>query len=190
MKKASTPSLLSEARANFIHLPNHARARATGDSPADSLAMRGGHGTRAARCKGGAYAGRSAAPRTAVTPGERAVVRTACEATPVDRMSRVADALSVAVVHLVILRPPAPSKIFALTRLGPGFQLFAGYGMVVSRPKGWGGMVLTAHPRSPGGWVCQQAGGYGLEVGCARVPYHTPQKVRTRGNLLAKEMWL
>ena len=102
MKKASTPSLLSEARSNFIHLPNHARARATGDSPADSLAMRGGHGTRAARCKGGAYAGRSAAPRTAVTPGERAVVRTACEATPVERMSRVADALS-AVVHLVIL---------------------------------------------------------------------------------------
>ena len=63
----------------------------------------------------------------------------------------------------------------------PGFQLFAGYGMVPSRPKGWGGMVLTAHPRSPGGWVCQQAGGYGLEVGCARVPYHTPQKVRTLG---------
>ena len=26
----------------------------------------------------------------------------------------------------------------------PGFQLFAGYGMVASRPKGWGGMVLTA----------------------------------------------
>ena len=26
----------------------------------------------------------------------------------------------------------------------PGFQLFAGYGMVRSRPKGWGGMVLTA----------------------------------------------
>ena len=48
-----------------------------------------------------------------------------------------------------------------------------------SAPKGWGGMVLTAHPRSPGGWVCQQAGGYGLEVGCASLPYHTPQKVQT-----------
>ena len=38
-----------------------------------------------------------------------------------------------------------------------------------------GGMVPSA-----GGWVCQQAGGYGLEVGCARVPYHTPQKVQTQ----------
>ena len=30
-------------------------------------------------------------------------------------------------------------------------------------------MVLTARGRQPGGWVCQQAGGYGLEVGCAMV---------------------
>ena len=52
--------------------------------------------------------------------------------------------------------------------------------MVPSRPKGWGGMVLTAHPRSPGGWVCQQAGVCGLEVGSE---YHTipRKKLEPRG---------
>ena len=45
------------------------------------------------------------------------------------------------------------------------------------------GMVSSAE-----GWVCQQAGGYGLEVGCASVPYHTPQKVRTQGAAPAEEI--
>ena len=48
---------------------------------------------------------------------------------------------------------PYPAKSWAvrsfltLPRSQSGFQLFPGYGMVRSRPKGWGGMVLTAHPR-------------------------------------------
>jgi len=49
-----------------------------------------------------------------------------------------------------------------------------------------GGMVLTARGRQPGGWVCQQAGGYGLEVGC--VMYHTiPRKKSEPSKASSKE---
>ena len=41
----------------------------------------------------------------------------------------------------------------------------------------WGGMVLTAHPRSPGGWVRQQAGGYGVwSRGGLREDHTIPRK--------------
>ena len=62
-------------------------------------------------------------------------------------------------------------------------------GMVKSLPKGWGGMVLTARGRQPGGWVCQQAGGVWSRGGLreSTIPY--PAKSWNPGSwrALAKE---
>jgi len=51
--------------------------------------------------------------------------------------------------------------------------------MVRSRPKGWGGYGPDRPSPVSGRLGLSAGGGYGLEVGCASVPYHTPQKVRT-----------